>query len=159
MKHLSKVVLGISALFLLAGCGGPSKVEFAKFQEAAQEAVKKENPYGKVTVKGYDKTSTLGVLTETKYDHVFELVDGEWKCTKGETLSAIGALVYTAVTVSSVSQAEDKNCSYYVGGGFKVVNNEDKNKVMTFNEYGLLLSAKDLSSQSKQTDVKVTWSK
>lgn len=152
MKILNKVVIGMATLCLLTACG-PSKVSYAKFHEAAVEAVKKEVSYTKVTVKGTSKASSVSVELDLEYT----LKDGQWEMTKGDAVSALVGTVLIGMTADLVT--EDEKTTYYAGGGFKTVTKDgDDTGTVTWNANARLTSIKGKTS-SGSGDIKLTWSK
>ncbi len=139
----------VVATFALAACA--SKVDYAKFHEDAVAADKEDAGYKKFTIKGYEKESLLGVSTEVKLDHVYEVVDGDWKKTKGEDGAGdLYAIKIVLDRASGVGESDD--CTYYAGGSFKV--EYKSGLVKTYDKFGYLTSAK-----AENLDYKVTWSK
>ena len=152
MKVLNKIVIGAAALVLLTACG-PSKVSYAKFHEQAVAAAKKEVSYKKVKFSGKSKTSS----TEITLSAVYELKDGKWQMTEGGAVEAVVTATYIAMTADTI--AEDEKSTYYAGNGFKVTRQDGDDKAtMTWNEYGLLTSAKG-KANGAEVDISLKYSK
>lgn len=132
------------ATFALAACA--PKVEYSKFHELATEAAKKAKDvsYSKVVVDGYE-IDDEGKKQE--WDNLEIRFEKGAYTTKSALLSdpeayakeAVAVLMLSAMTADMMP--EDEHCTYYAGGSFKVVSEEDgKKNTAEFNEYGLLTS-------------------
>ena len=144
------------ATFALAACA--PKVDYKKFHELAVEACKQDAGYKKMTIKGTEKGSVMGISIEMKFDHVYEKVDGDWKKTKGEDGAAdLAAAALFLERADSIT--EEENCEYYAGSTFKVVYKDGDDKMeATYDKFGYLTSEKG-KTEGMEIDVKVTWSK
>lgn len=144
------------ATFALAACA--PKVDYAKFHEKAVEACKKDAGYKKVTIKGTEKGSIMGMSIELKFDHVYEKNGDDWKKTKGEDGAADLAAAEIFLMKADVIP-EDEKAEYYAGSTFKVVykDGDDKSE-MTFDKFGYLTSEKG-KSEGMEVDLKISWSK
>ena len=144
------------ATFALAACA--PKVDYAKFHEKAVEAAKQDPGYKKVTIKGSEKGSVMGISIELKFDHVYEKDGDSWKKTKGEDGAAdLAAAEIFLMNASMVD--EDKDCEYYAGSTFKVVYKDGDDKMeATFDKYGCLTSEKG-KYEGMEIDLKISWSK
>ena len=132
------------ATFALAACA--SKVDYAKFHEQAVEAAKqaKEQTFEKVVFDGWykdddGKKEEIGKV-EIKFNKgVFVnktslLSDAELAATEMGV-----AFLLNALTAENIP--EDEKTTYYAGGSFKVVaEDEDGKYTAEFNKYGLLTS-------------------
>ena len=144
------------ATFALAACA--SKVDYEKFHEKAVEAAKQDPGYKKVTIKGSEKGSVMGVSFEVKFDHVYEKDGNDWKKTKGEDGAAdLAALEIFLMNASMIEKDDD--CEYYAGSTFKVVFKDGDDKMeANFDKYGYLVSEKG-KADGGEVDIKVSWSK
>ena len=158
MKTLNKIVMGCAALVLLTGCA--TKCSFEKFQTEAKAAAQKDPGYQKAVVKGSAEGSLLGATISFKFDHTFVKTENGWTLSKGEegaaALAAASLIAYRAV---DFAQAEDKDCTYYCGFGFKIVEKtDDGESTMKFDNNGYVTSVKGEAS-GMNCDVTVKWSK
>ena len=146
------------ATFALAACA--PKVDFAKFQEKAKAAVKKESGYKKAVVKGTEKGDFFGASTELKFDHTFELDGKVWKLAKGdENLAAEAARGMLEERVTDAAVEEEKHCTYYAGSTFKVIYEDGDDKMEAqYDKFGYPTIQKGKMG-GLEYDVKISWSK
>ena len=158
MKTLNKIVMGCAALVLLTGCA--TKCTFEKFQTEAKAAAQKESGYAKAVVKGTADATTFGVSISFKFDHTFVKTENGWTLSKGEEgAAAVAAAALIAYRAVDFAQAEDKDCTYYCGAGFKIVEkNDDGESTWKFDRFGYVTSVKG-KAEGMNADVTVKWSK
>ena len=155
MKVLNKIVMGAAALVLLTACG-PSKCSFEKFQEEARAASQRDPGYAKLTIKGTIESNSLKITL----DNVFEKKDSGWEMTKGDLVNGSIATALSQLRAVDYAGKEEDGVTYYVGGGFKVVEKDDDGtNTITFDKFGYVLTTKGKVSDYGKSDVKFSWKK
>lgn len=155
MKNLNKVVMGLAALVLLTGCSSQKKVSYEEFHKQAVEA------YAKVKDAGYTKVTVNGTVkvqgAEMKLDKVeLTVKDGVITTVPTTTEQMMAASVFS---MNAATIPEDKETTYYVGGGFKVSTKTDEQTgEAKFDKYGLMTSYKVTYGEEKM-DLTAKWSK
>ena len=131
------------ATFALAACA--PKVDYAKFHELAVEAAKEaaKQTFEKVTFDGWykdgDKKEEIGKVEIKFKEGVFVsktsiLSDAELAAKELAVAAMLNVMVAEAIP-------EDEKTTYYAGGSFKVVTEDEDGKYTAeFNKYGLLTS-------------------
>ena len=111
-KHL--LVLGMASIFALSGCHGISKVEYAKFKEKADAAVK--------DAKKVDYISYKGKYDEEKISFSTNQGLASYSVAEGVVALALGSVD----RVDAWTLSESSSLTYYTGLGFKVVSADVK---------------------------------
>ena len=155
--------MGLASLVLLTGCSSQKKVSYEEFHEKAVEAAKLESGYTTATVNG--KITVESTTMEFKDVKIEKLENGRPTSASLPSMTdANYANVYMAIMLISeeayaVPDEEDDKVTWYVGGGFKAVYKDDKNKAtITWDKYGLMTSEK-AEGEDTNLDIKVKYSK
>lgn len=155
MKVLNKFIMG-AALVALTACSSAKSVDYKTFHEKALEAAEKrvtECDYTKVVVKGTMKSDG----EESKLDTTLAVEKG---VPKMESMEQMVAALLASMTAETIT--DDDESKYYVGGGFRVVaDNEDVKGEAKFDKYGLptLYKVEYKADSSNSTNITLKWSK
>ena len=148
----SILLLSMASVFALTGCHGTKKVTFKEFCDGvdkAEEAPKMKAIKLRGKVDGekvnftYEFASSVGGLI----DAVIDLAGSKYNDNEKAALAVFSAAKHAGL----YTLAENEECEYYVGNGFKVVNGKSK---IEWDKYALFASAKD-----GETSLSASWVK
>ncbi len=162
MKRITTLVLAGAALMSLTACAG-QKVEYAKFNEQAVAARRKEQSGGPKAAtfegKGKSAKSALGIALEINMacKLVYTIDDSGWHLNeeKSDTSNTAAVAIVELVTSLTADMVQEEDgTTYYVSP----LQTKTETVTTSFNKYGRL--AKRAVKDGKGTDYTITasWS-
>ena len=80
--------------------------------------------------------------------------------TKGDLVNGSIATALSQLRAVDYAGKEEDGVTYYVGGGFKVVEKDDDGtNTITFDKFGYVLTTKGKVSDYGKSDIKFSWKK